>query len=266
MFKSHFSIQYLVFSLALGAGSAGAQTPIDALPKVNGVSLSRATFDSLLQTNITQGQKDTPQLRQNIKTDLIARELLLQEASRRELDKRDGVQQALVTLQQNFMIELVLSDNLAQNPISEADFKAEYARQAGLLKGVEQYQLRHIVTASKAEAQSVISDLQRGKDFAVLAKEKSIHSSKEQGGQLGWLLSNDLIPAVLSAIQKLKKGDFTLSPVDVNGQWQVLGVDDKRPFQVPKLEDSMAQLRQALLDQRRSQLIEQLAKGANIQQ
>ena len=176
------------------------------------------------------------------------------------------MQQALATLQQNFMIDLLINDHLAQNPIGDADLKTEYARQTGLLKGAEQYQLRHIVTASEAEGKAVIAALKSGKDFAALAKEKSIDISKDQGGQLGWLLSNDIVPQVLQAIASLKKGALTSSPIDVDGRWHVVQVEDKRPFQVPKFEESLPQLRQALVQQRRIQLLEQLAKSANIQQ
>lgn len=256
----------LLLCSVLGASALWAQAPAGALATVNGVALSQAAFDKLVQNTIAQGQKDTPQLRQNLKTELIARELLLQEANRRGLDKREGVQQALVTLQQNFMIDLLVNDHLAQNPIAETDLKAEYDRQSGLLKGAEQFQLRHIVTASEAEGKAVIAALKAGKDFAALAKEKSIDVSKDRGGQLGWLLSNDIVPPVLQAISSLKKGALTASPVAVDGRWHVVQVEDKRPFQVPKFEESLPQLRQALLQQRRIQLLEQLAKSANIQQ
>lgn len=261
-----FSFKHLAVLAALGATAAWAQLPTGAVASVNGVTLSQSTLDKLVQTGTAQGQKDTPQLRQNIKADLIARELLLQEANRRGLDKREGVQQALATLQQNFMVDLLINDHLSQNPIADADLKAEYERQTGLLKGAEQYQLRHIVTATEAEAKAVLATLKGGKDFAALAKDKSIDVSKDQGGQLGWLLSNDIVPQVLRAISPLKKGALTASPIDVDGRWHVVQVDDKRPFQVPQYEESLPLLRQALVQQRRLQLLEQLAKSATIQQ
>lgn len=263
--KRSYVARWLLCS-ALGTTAAWAQLPAGALATVNGVTLSQTAFDKLVQSTIAQGQKDTPQLRQTLKTELIARELLAQEANRRGLDKREGVQEALATLQQNFMIDVLINDHLTQNPISETDLKAEYERQSGLLKGAEQYQVRHIVTASETEAKAVIAALKSGKSFAALAKEKSIDVSKEKGGELGWLVSNDIVPQVLRAISSLKKGAMAPSPIDVDGRWHVVQLDDKRPFQIPKFEESLPQLRQALVQQRRIQLLEQLAKTANIQQ
>ena len=262
----HFSFKQLVLLTALSTGPCWALLPTGVLARVNDVPLSQSSFDTLLQTNITQGQKDSPQLRQILKSDLIARELLLQEASRRGLERREGVQQALVTLQQNFILDLLVNDHLAQNPVSEADLKSEYERQSGLLKGAEQYQLRQIVTASEANAKAVLTALKSGKDFGALAQDKSIDASKAQGGQLGWLLSNDIVPSVLRAISTLPKGGLTASPLEVDGQWLVLLVEDKRPFQVPKYEETLPQLRQSLVQQRRLQLLEQQAKSAKIEQ
>lgn len=263
--KSSFVARWLL-CCAVGTSTAWAQLPAGALATVNGVTLSQATFDKLMQVNLAQGQKDTPQLRQAIKTELIARELLLQESKRRELDKREAAQEAWAALQQNFLIDLLVSDHLAQNPITEADIKAEYQRQTGLLQGAEQYQLRHIVLPTESAAKDVLAALKKGQDFTRLARDKSIDASKDQGGELGWLMSTDIVPPVARAVAALKKGALTTSPVEVDGRWHVVQLQDKRPFEIPKMEASLPQLRQALLQQRRIQLLEQLAKAATIQQ
>ena len=263
---SRISTKHLLLLTALCTSMGWAQLPAGTVASVNGVPLSQSAFDALVQARIAQGQKDSPQLRQTLKNDLIVRELLLQEATGRGLDKREDVQQALVTLQQNFMVDLLINEHLTQNPITDADLKAEYERQTGLLKGAEQYQLRQIVTASEDEAKAVITLLKSGKDFAAMAKDKSIDASKDQGGQVGWLVSTEIVPSVLRAISNLKKGSWTPTPVEVDGNWHVLSMDDKRAYQVPKYEETLPQLRQALVQQRRTQLLEQLVKKASIQQ
>lgn len=260
------SLQRWLLCCALSTTPAWAQVPAGAFATVNGVTLSQKTFDNLVQMNIAQGQKDTPQLRQSLKAELIARELLAQESTRRGLDKTAAAQEAWNTVHQNFLMDLLLNDHLAQNPITESDIKAEYERQSGLLRGAEQYLLRNIVVASETEAKAVIASLKSGKDFAQLARDKSLHASKEQGGNLGWLVSTDIVPQVAKAIAPLKKGAMVQTPIEVDGLWHVVQVDDRRPFQVPKMEDSLPQLRQALLQQRRTQLLEQVAKVATVQQ
>lgn len=266
--KSSFVARGLTCA-ALLAGAAWAQSPsplpAGAFASVNGAPLSQAAFDKALQLNLDKGQKDSPQLRQALKTELIARELLVQEAKRRGLDKSASAQETWAALQQNFLIDLLVSDHLAQNPLTEAELRAEYARQTGLLQDAQQYQLRHIVLASESEAKAVLSALKKGQDFARLAREKSIDASRDQGGSLGWLVSTDIVPPVARAIASAKKNGLVASPVEVDGRWHVVQVEDKRPFQIPRIEDSLPQLRQALVQQRRVQLLEQLAKAATIQ-
>lgn len=253
---------------ALLGSAAWAQSPslpAGAFASVNGVALSQAAFDKVLQLNLDKGQKDTPQLRQALRTELIARELLVQEAKRRELDKREAAQETWAALQQNFLIDLLVSDHLAQNPLTESELRAEYTRQTGLLQDAQQYQLRHIVLPSESEAKAVLSALKKGQDFARLAREKSIDASKDLGGNLGWIVSTDLVPPVARAVATAKKNGLVASPIEVDGRWHVVQVEDKRPFQIPKFEESLPQLRQALVQQRRVQLIEQLAKSATLQ-
>ncbi len=253
---------------ALLAGQAWAQSPAlpaGAFATVNGVALSQSALDKVLQLNLERGQKDTPQLRQALRTELIARELMVQEANRRGLGQSPAAQEAWAALQQNFLIDLLVSDHLAQNPLSEADLRAEYARQTGLLQDAQQYQLRHIVLASESEAKAVLSGLKKGQDFTRLAREKSIDASRDQGGNLGWLTSTDLVPPVARAVAAAKKNGLLGAPVEVDGRWHLVQIDERRPFQVPRFEDALPQLRQALAQQRRMQLLDQLAKAARIQ-
>ncbi|NDF45235.1 MAG: hypothetical protein EB125_05985 [Betaproteobacteria bacterium] len=73
--------------MALAVVQASAQTsstlPLGAMATVNGVVLPVKRLDQLVQVNGSQGRQDTAQLRTALKAELIARELLLQEAQRR---------------------------------------------------------------------------------------------------------------------------------------------------------------------------------------
>lgn len=51
----------------------------------------------------------------------------------------------------------------------------------------------HILVKSEAEANELLFDLRRGKDFAELAKAKSICPSGKKGGDLGWFGRNQMV-------------------------------------------------------------------------
>lgn len=66
-----------------------------------------------------------------------------------------------------------------------------------------------IVTPTKAEAESLRKQLSNGKDFAVLAKEKSIDATASDGGYMGKLDPNHLRPELRDALHGHGVGQFT---------------------------------------------------------
>ena len=59
---------------------------------------------------------------------------------------------------------------------------------------------RAMLLGSEQEALEIKSKLDKGEDFAVLAKEYSQHGSKDDGGELGWLKQGDMNSAAFDEI------------------------------------------------------------------
>ncbi len=66
-----------------------------------------------------------------------------------------------------------------------------------------------IVTRTADEATSVLNDLKAGTDFGILAKEKSIDPSSNDGGYIGQLNTAQLSPAERDALKEIHTGQFT---------------------------------------------------------
>lgn len=94
-------------------------------------------------------------------------------------------------------------------------------------------------------------------------KEKSIDPYNAQGGAVGWVLPNQLNPEIGAAVTKLKKGGVT-SPIQTQSGWNLVKLDDKRPFKLPTLAESQNQVRQQLMQQQRLELINKLGREAKI--
>ena len=66
-------------------GSGGVAT-------VNGQPISQNTYNAFVAQQKAQGAPDSPQLQNAVKEELIRRELLVQEAKKKGLDKKSEVQ------------------------------------------------------------------------------------------------------------------------------------------------------------------------------
>lgn len=256
----------LVSAVAQTTAPVSSKLPSGAAATVNGVSVPAKTLDQLVQANVAGGQQDTAQLRQAIKRELIARELFFQEAQKRGIDKSADAAVALAQAHQNVLIDFLIQDEISKKPVTDAEIKAEYERQLAGLADAQQYQLRQAVFATEAQAKAAIASVRSGASLAKLAKENSTDVSKDKEGLLDWLLPSQIVPAVSNVIVNLDKGAMTAAPIRVGDVWHVLRVEDKRKFVPPSLEQSRQGIRAELLQKRRIDLLNDLARQAKIDQ
>ena len=256
---------FVVAALFTCAGAAlAADTTMAA---VNGVKIGSELLEFLVANNVAQGAKDTPELRAALKTELISREVLVQEAKKQNIDKEQAMKMQLLMQQNSLLIDALLAKQFANLNISEEKLRAEYARQVDQLKDAEQYQVSHIVTATEADAKAVIRELnaKKGPTFSKLAQEKSIHASAKNGGSLGWLLPNQIAPVLANVVINMNVGGTTSMPIATSDGWQVLRLEGRRKFKVPTFEESRQQLANAVFAKERTEYVQKLVNAAKVE-
>lgn len=131
----------------------------------------------------------------------------------------------------------------AAAPPTEAEVRAEYDRFVSQ-QGPYQYRVRHVLVASREQAQAIVDELRLNGDFAATARRASIDgSSRNAGGELGWLGANDVDPAFSAAMRKLAPGSVS-EPVRTRFGWHVIRVDAVQPTRIPpfaQVRDRIAQ-------------------------
>ena len=98
-----------------------------------------------------------------------------------------------------------------------------------------------------------------------MAKDKSIEPSKANGGDLGWLLAEQINPLISNVVVNLSKGAVSAAPIQAQNAWHIVKVDDIRNFVAPKFDDAKAQIRQALLFQQRNDYVNKIMSVAKVQ-
>ncbi|MDG2961843.1 peptidylprolyl isomerase [Exercitatus varius] len=119
------------------------------------------------------------------------------------------------------------------------DHKADFTT-----KGQER--LAHIQLANEKDALDAYEALQKGADFATVAKEKSNDKvSAANGGDLGWLNAGDLPKEFEDAATILEVGRYS-TPVNVDGQFHIIRVLDRKDSALLPLEQVREQITQAI--------------------
>lgn len=258
--------------LLLASGQSFAQPkpvgtilPTGVMATVNGVQIPSSLLEQNVNANVAQGQRDTPELRQLLKDELINREILAQESAKLGLDKTAEAKTQLAQMRQTLMVELLLNDLIKKNPITDVQIKAEYDQRMQALKNEQEYKVALIVTSTEDEAKALLAQLKKGESFEKIATEKSIDPSKARGGQVGWVLPAQILPAISNVMVNLNKGALAVAPIRTQAGWNIIKVEDKRAYQAPSLNEAKNDIRQAFQQQQRAEFVKRLRDGAKVQ-
>lgn len=269
MFRRQVTRNYVAALLLATIFSAPAiAAEDDAVATVNGVPVPKSRFDLLLTSQTSQGQQDTPAFREDLREIMITREVLVQEAKRREMDLSENYKTQLDAMQQQLLITMLFTTLIEELEPTEEAKREQYQRikAASEANGQKEYLVRHILVDEAEQAQKIISDLQGGADFAALAEEFSKDTgTKANGGELNWAVPEGYVKPFAEAIVALGKGGKTGAPVKSDFGFHVIEVLDVRAKPFPAYEQVAEQLRKEMLTESRDQLITKLRDAAKIE-
>jgi peptidyl-prolyl cis-trans isomerase C len=256
-----------VLLTALAAAAIGIAVPASAqnVAIVNGKPVPKDRVDAL-QTQLTKaGRPMTPEMAGQLKDEVIAREIFMQEAQKRGLDASEDFKQQMELARQTILIRELFADYQKTNPVTDADIKAEYDKFVAA-NGGKEYKARHILVEKEDDAKKIIADLKKGAKFEDLAKKMSKDpGSGQNGGDLDWAAPSSYVPEFAEAMIKLKKGEMTPAPVKSQFGWHVIRVDDIRQAQMPSFDEVRPQIAQQLQQQKLAQFQEGLRKNAKVE-
>jgi peptidyl-prolyl cis-trans isomerase C len=260
------------FALSAGAQDKGAPKAAPAKAAatsrvvVNGVTIPQSRFEAMNKELTEQGQPDNPERHMAVKEELINREILSQAATKRGLDKTPDVAAQMDMARQAVLVRALFEAEIKANPITDDMLKGQY-EQFKASMGTNEYKVRHILVDKEDEAKAIITELNRGGDFAKLAKEKSKDpGSKDNGGDLDWGPSARYVKPFADAVQATPKGSTTAAPVKTDFGYHVIRVDDVRPLKVPSFDEVKEQFRQRARQQQVQKLLADLRTKAKVEE
>jgi peptidyl-prolyl cis-trans isomerase C len=232
---------------------------------VNGKPVPTSRVDALAQQLARAGRPVSPEMMGQIKDEVIARELFVQEAQKLGLDASEDFKSQMELTRQAILIRELFATFQKNNPVTDAEIKAEYDKFAAANSGKE-YRARHILVEKEDQAKAIIASLKKGAKFEDIAKKQSKDpGSGANGGDLDWASAGSYVKEFSDAMVKLAKGKITETPVKSQFGYHVIRLDDVREAQLPKLEDVKPQIAQQLGQQKLMKYQEDLRAKAKIE-
>ncbi|HHJ12218.1 MAG TPA: hypothetical protein ENK00_03470 [Chromatiales bacterium] len=235
-----------------------------ALAVVNGEPITREDVMAFVQykQQIQPNAQINPALLVN---EMINTKLLVQEAERKGLDKREEVQRQLQVHRAAVLVNALVGDFLKGLDLSDEELRKEYDAQiAGIEK--HEYKARHILLKDKDKAEKVLKELKPdGSNFAELAKKYSEGPSGRNGGDLGWFAASSMVPEFGDAVKQMKKGEISKQPVKSEFGWHIIWLEDVRDTPVPSFEESKERLKMIVAQKKLQEHIAELREKAKIE-
>ena len=180
-------------------------------------------------------------------TVLIDMKVMAQAGRLAGLDDTDLFKQRLKYLEDRALRRAYFGDVIAAS-VTEETVRAAYEKYLTTFVPQEEVHARHILVATKEDADAVKADLAAGKPFEVLAMEKSLDPGGAQnGGDLGFFARGMMVQPFEDAAFALTEPGQLSDPIQTQFGWHIIKLEEKRMSQPPKFEEMAQQLQQQVL-------------------
>ena len=256
-------LQAVAAAALLGAIPVAAMAQNAAI--VNGKPVPKARMDVLAQQLAAAGRPVTPEMQGQLREEVVAREVFMQEAQKQGLDATDDYKNQLELARQAILIRQLFENYRKNNPVTDADVQAEYDKFVAANSGKE-YKASHILIEKEADAKAAIAAINKGAKFEEIAKKQSKDpGSGANGGAMDWANPSSYVSEFTEAMIKLEKGKMTQTPVKSQFGYHIIRLDDVRQAELPKLEDVKPQVAQQLQQQKLAKYQEELRSKAKVE-
>jgi peptidyl-prolyl cis-trans isomerase C len=232
---------------------------------VNGKAVPKTRLNMLASQLERSGRPVTPDMEQQLREEVIMREIFVQEAEKQGVEASDDYKVQLEIAKQSILIRELFAQYQKANPVSDADVKAEYDKFLASNSGKE-YRARHILVEKEDQAKAIIASLKKGGKFEDIAKKQSKDpGSGANGGDLDWANPSSFVKEFSQAMVELKKGQVTDKPVKTQFGFHIIRLDDTRETPVPKFEEVKAQIEQQMQQGKLAEYQQGLREKAKIE-
>ncbi|HEY1259651.1 MAG TPA: peptidylprolyl isomerase [Stellaceae bacterium] len=270
------------FALALAGGRSAAAAesvptppPASAAPalppgnpvvaRVDGKEFHLADIEAAQKTLPAQAQKlPLAQLYPILLDRLVDGELIAEAARKAHLDQDPAVEQN-VQQYRDRLIQRTYLEHAIGAAETEDKLKARYQTYVKDQSAQEEVRARHILVKTEAEAKSIIAQLDKGADFATLAKKYSTDPGAASGGDLGYFTRADMVPEFTAIAFALPKGQYTKTPVKTEFGWHVILVEDHRTKKPPTFEEARADVSRLVAREVVEAKLKELRQGAKVE-
>ncbi|HEX4619161.1 MAG TPA: peptidylprolyl isomerase [Steroidobacteraceae bacterium] len=252
---------------ALGACAPKASAPADTSPTVatvNGKPITRDFFEFYAKNVTGKNSAELPaDIRGKLLDNMVRGEVIAQQAVKQGLDKDGETAYTLELTRLNVLGQAVGNRYLKDKKPTDAQLRADYDAYVAAAPKAE-YHARHILVATEPFAEKIVQRLARGEKFEDLAKVESMDPSKSNGGDLSWIRPESVPPEFMKALESLKPGEYTRTPVQTPFGWHIIQLVEARPLTPQSFEQRKPRMEQEFERKKFKDYMDELMRAAQV--
>jgi len=204
-----------------------------------------------------KGRQDARAARNQLLTEILDRKKFAQAARREGLDKDEQLRLRIQRQADQILAEAYIERLRAGVTVDETASRAYYDEHKKNYELPEEFHLRLIVVKDEREAMQILADLQKGADFAEVARDQSVFRSGRKGGDLGWMdreRMEGLEPQLRDAAYKLGPGEIS-GVIKIKKTYHIIKVENYRPARYKPFEEVRAKIEARLLSDKQVEAV-----------
>src|SRR6201993_1756917 len=234
------------------------------LAKVNGAEIKQsdlAMAEEELAPSLAQMDPSTKD--ENVLSFLIDMKIVAKAAEDKKIaDTEEFKKRFAFTRNRLLMDSLLASEGKAAT--TDAAMKQVYEDASKQIAGEQEVHARHILVETEDDAKAVKAELDKGADFAELAKKKSKDPGAADGGDLGFFTKDQRVPEFSAVAFSLEPGKIS-DPVKSQFGWHVIKVEEKRNRKAPDFEQVKSQIETYVTRKAQADYVGKLREAAKIE-
>ena len=194
---------------------------------------------------------------------LIDMKVMAQAARALDMDETELFRRRLQFLEERALRRAYFADQVASVVTPEA-VAAAYEAVVAEFEPQEEVRARHVLVATREEAEAVKAQLEGGAPFETVAVENSIDPSAAQnGGDLGFFQRGRMVKPFEDVAFTMQPGEIS-DPVESQFGWHVIRLEERRESAPPPLAQLQGQLQQQLIFESYDEKMGALKDGVEI--
>ena len=248
--------------LALLVGPARADDKV--LAKVNGAEIRQSDV-ALAEEELgpSLAQMDPATKEENVLAFLIDMKIVAKAAEDKKVADNDDFKKRMAFTRNRLLMDSLLASEGKAATTDDA-MKKVYDEASKQIGGEQEVRARHILVETEDEAKAVKAELDKGADFAELAKKKSKDPGASDGGDLGFFTKDQMVPEFSTVAFSLEPGKIS-DPVKTQFGWHIIKVEEKRNRKPPEFDQVKGQIETYVTRKAQADYVAKLRDSAKIE-